>query len=388
MRRLRHLHAYLDGVVRTLHGVGTLHAFLAVHQSNTMLRFSRFSTVLACRSVAVVGVCFALLPLGSVAQPDTPAQVRKLRAAPTQAATTPPHADAARASAASPVPGLPIPFVDAHVHLNDVPMQLALMQRWGATHAVVFWGGRSSNDSVAEAARQHPGVLIPFASISPERTAYRPQWEDNSPALLKQLDDLLATGLFRGIGEISAVHFPSSGFAETDFGVLGPMMTGIMDLARKYKVPVMLHVESTRIAELEQLLHRYADVPVIWAHGGYTPLFLARRMLERHPNLFYELSARTWPHHPRSPDYTLLRDGERVWPEWLQLIEAMSTRFLVGTDASHRSAASDEMKYASVQNLLAQLKPGAREQVASGTLLGLVGAGAVPRPSPTDAPAQ
>jgi hypothetical protein len=71
--------------------------------------------------------------------------------------------------------------------------------------------------------------------------------------------------------------------------------------------------------------------------------------------------------------YTILRDGQKVWPEWLQLIEAMPGRFLVGTDASHRSLASEAMKFASVQNLLAQLSPAAREQVARGTLLKLVG---------------
>ena len=43
------------------------------------------------------------------------------------------------------------------------------------------------------------------------------------------------------------------------------------------KVPVLLHVESTRMNELSQMLERFADVPVIWAHGGYTPLFLASR---------------------------------------------------------------------------------------------------------------
>jgi predicted TIM-barrel fold metal-dependent hydrolase len=270
-------------------------------------------------------------------------------------------------------PAEPIPFVDAHAHLNDPALQLELMQRWGATRAVVFWGGRSSNESVAQAARAHPGRLIPFASISPERTAYRPAWTQHDTALLDQLDALLATGVYKGIGEISAVHFPSVGFGETDFSPLGPMVTGILELARKHKVPVMLHVESTRMAELGELLARFPDVPVIWAHGGYTPLFLARRMLERHPNLYYELSARTWPRHPRSPDYTILRDGEKVWPEWLQLIEAMPHRFLVGTDASNRSASADAMKFASVQNFLAQLSAAARDQVGRRTLLRLVG---------------
>lgn len=266
-----------------------------------------------------------------------------------------------------------VPFADAHVHLNDPAMQLELMERWGATHAVVFWGARSTNESVLEAARRHPGKLIPFASISPERTAYRPAWERDDPQLLQQLDAMLATGAYKGIGEISATHFPAAGFAETDFSPLGPMMTGILDLARKHRVPVMVHVESTRMQELATMLERHRDVNVIWAHGGYTPLFVARRMLQRHPNLYYELSARTWPRHPRSPDYTILRDGERVWPEWLQLVEEMPERFLVGSDASHRSAETEAMKFASVQNFLRQLSVHARELAGRGNLLRLVG---------------
>ena len=267
----------------------------------------------------------------------------------------------------------PIPFIDAHVHLNDVAMQLELMERFGATQAVVFWGGRSDNESVAEAARRHPQRFIAFASISPERTAYRPLWQRDDVSLLAQLDALLATGLYRGIGEISAVHFPSSGFGETDFDPTGPMVSGIFALARKHRVPVLVHIELTRLAELSALLERFADVPVIWAHGGYTPMVIAQRMLARHPNLTYELSARTWPVHPRSPDYTILRDGENVWPQWLALIEAQPHRFVVGTDASHRSRDSETMKFTSVQNLLRQLSPATRARVARDNLLDLVG---------------
>ena len=270
-------------------------------------------------------------------------------------------------------PDAKIPFVDAHVHLNDVGMQLDLMARHGATHAVVFWGGRSDNDSVRRDAMAHRNKLIAFASISPERTAYRPLWESNDKELLDTLDKLLATGDYRGIGEISVTHFPAQGFAETDFSPTAPMAKGILSLARKYRVPVMLHVESTRMAELSSLLEEFRDVPVIWAHGGYTPYFLARRMLERHPNLHYELSARTWAHHPRSPDYTILKDGEKAWPEWLELIERQPHRFIVGTDASNRSASADAMKFESVQNLLRQLSPKARAMVGRDNILRLVG---------------
>lgn len=267
----------------------------------------------------------------------------------------------------------PIPFIDAHVHLNDDAMQLSLMQRFGAERAVVFWGRRSDNGSIADSAARHPDRFIAFASISPERAAYRKAWETNDLALLQTLDDLLATGRFRGIGEISAVHFPSPGFPEADHDPSGPMLDGIFALARKHRLPVMVHIEWTRLREFSALLATYPDVAVIWAHGGYTPLFIARRMLERHPNLTYELSARTWAEHPRSPDYTILRDGTNVWPQWLSLIEAQPGRFVVGTDASQRSLESDEMKFASVQAFLRQLSPKSRDQVARENLLRLVG---------------
>ena len=267
-----------------------------------------------------------------------------------------------------------VPFVDGHVHLNDEAMQLEMMRRFGAKQAVVFWGRNSTNESIAESGRRHPDIFIPFASISPERTAYRKAWDVHDATLLRTLDEVLASGRFKGIGEISTAHFPSPGFSETDYDPMGPMMNGILTLARKYRVPVLVHIESTRMGELSKLLEKFRDVPVIWAHGGYTPLFIARRMLERHPNLYYELSARTWPRHPRSPDYTILRDGENVWPEWLTLIEAKSDRFIVGTDASHRSRESEVMKFSSVQAFLRQLSPVTQDRVARTNLLNLVNA--------------
>ena len=315
---------------------------------------------------------FALALLAAcAATPEPEAPQRQMRQ---QRQVTALAALAASAATIAAAPGTgTLPFIDAHAHLNDEAMQLSLMAEHGATCAVVFWGGRSDNASVAAAAQRHADRLIAFASISPERTAYRPAWERDDPALLQQLDDLLASGRYLGIGEISAVHFPSAGFDETDFSPLSPMMAGIMALARKHRMPVLLHVEATRLPELSVLLERHADVSVIWAHGGYTPLFLAQRLLQRHPNLVYELSARSWPLHPRSPDYTVLRDGHQVWPQWLALIEAMPQRFVIGTDASGRSRESDAMKFASVQNLLRQLSPAALGPVARGNMVRLLG---------------
>lgn len=122
---------------------------------------------------------------------------------------------------------------------------------------------------------------------------------------------MLATGLYKGIGEINAVHFPATGFGETDFSPLGAPMQGIMALARKHKVPAPLHVEITRMAELSALTQQWPDVTVLWAHGGYTPAVSGAADAAAASELAHELSARTWPRHPRSPDYTILAHGRR-----------------------------------------------------------------------------
>lgn len=268
-------------------------------------------------------------------------------------------------------PGVPLPFIDAHVHLNDEAMQLALMERFLVERAVVCWGRGSSNESVAAAARRHPQRFIAFASVSPERAAYRRYWQpgvDPQP-MLDELDALLAGGGFSGIGETNAVHAAAHGFPEADYPLDGAAMRGIAALARQHRLPLMLHVEAQRLADFERLLHAHRDVTVLWAHGGYTPLRDAERVLAEHPNVVYELSARTWPEHPRSPDYTILGPDRRtLQPGWRALIEANPQRFIVGTDASHRAMASEVLKHASVGNVLGQLGEAARERLARGNL--------------------
>lgn len=265
-----------------------------------------------------------------------------------------------------------VSFIDAHVHLNDTAIQMKLMKDNKIPQAIVFWGRNSTNESLIKAARDYPNKLIPFVSVSPEREKYRRLWEKNNPELLKILEKQLKTGFFKGIGEISVTHFPGLGFPEADFSPTSNLMKGIMKLAEKYKVPINIHCEITRIREFSQLLNEFKNVKIIWAHGGYTPYFLAKRMIERHPNLYYELSARTWLSHPRSSDYTIFKSNTEIWKQWLDLVEGNSSRFIVGTDASHHSIERDTRKIKSVQLFLNQLSPKTKEKVARKNILELV----------------
>ena len=258
-------------------------------------------------------------------------------------------------------------FIDMHAHLNNPAMAVELMSAANVSHLVGFIGAGGSNATILAAAKN--ARIFPFASVSPERRDFRGKWMRGDTTLADDLEAVLATGAFLGIGEIGVVHFPSDGFPEADFDPTGPVMKSIMRVASRRKLPIMIHCEVTRLREFSALLEAFPEVTVVWAHGGYTPLVLASRMLEKHPNLIYELSARTWSRHPRSPDYTIFRNETQVWPEWLQLIERNATRFVVGTDASYRNRENELRKIERVRLLLDQLPPVIREQVATGNAL-------------------
>lgn len=265
-------------------------------------------------------------------------------------------------------------FVDAHLHLNDVEAALRLMDAHALPRAIVFWGRDSDNDSLAAAAAAHPGRFAPFYSVSPEREAYRRAWDEHDVSVLGPLDAALASGDYAGIGEISVTHFAGHGFPEATYGPLHPLAIGIVELARKHHVPVTVHCEATDIEAFERLLTRFANVDIIWAHGGYTDVETARRMLDAHPRLTYELSARTWLNHPRSASYSIYDDRDTAGSKWLALIEDHPTRFVVGTDAPLHSADSDRAKVAGVQRLLQQLRPDTRRRVAHDNITSLLGA--------------
>jgi hypothetical protein len=259
-------------------------------------------------------------------------------------------------------------FSDSHVHLNSAGAWVANMDRFGVDRVIALAGRNVDNAGLLVAGQRWPGRVLPFLSVSPEHREFRPAWEADDERLTTLVDSLLSSGGFYGIGEISAAHFARAGFPESDFDPSGRTMRGLLGLARKHGLPIMIHAEITRLRELERLLADFRDVSVIWAHGGYTPLFLARRVLNAHPNLIYELSARTWRHHPASPEYSILKDDGTVWAGWLALMEEMPERFLVGTDASGRSETTDREALRGVHHFLSQLSEPARQKIARDNL--------------------
>lgn len=109
-----------------------------------------------------------------------------------------------------------------------------------------------------------------------------------------------------------------------------PLMLKMYDLAAKYGVPINLHVDNEHSDELERALSHNRSVIIVWAHCGYSDPFHIRSMMDKHPNLYGDLSIILDPYKkhgidPTDPDGTIEK-------EWKDLLENYSDRLMFGTD--------------------------------------------------------
>jgi len=168
---------------------------------------------------------------------------------------------------AAPVPGAaeaPLPLVDLHIHYNAwvaaslTPEEVARrLREHGAIGGVV---SSTPTPNALRLATLAPEVFLPF--FRPYLTErHRGSWHQD-PAVLAEAEAALKAGQYRGIGE---VHL-STGNAGADAG--NAILRGLLDLARRHRVPIQVHVDEPHIPVLEALLAAYPAVPVIWAHAG------------------------------------------------------------------------------------------------------------------------
>lgn len=145
---------------------------------------------------------------------------------------------------------------------------------------------REVNAYVLGAARRYPGRVIPFAVLNPRA----------GQAALQEARECLERGA-QGIGELMP---DGQGFELLDFALLDPLM----ELARAFKVPVMVHVNelvghsyagkgTQGPHQAFQLALRYPENTLILAHwGGGLPFYeLMPEVRQALRNVYYDTAA-------------------------------------------------------------------------------------------------
>jgi Tat protein secretion system quality control protein TatD with DNase activity len=205
-------------------------------------------------------------------------------------------------------------MVDAHSHLGasfDWDTMVHVMDLNNVSRQIVmarYYPGpagssdRAGNDELAlELASKYLGRFFPLVGMQrPELTGAN-KWLNPDAAvetILNEAETKLATGRFQGIGEVIVKHFAySSGpHAELENPIYSPFMRRLSQLAARFDVPIVLHMEGAPhlVKDLARLLRENSRVRYVWAHNcGRSKASVIRVMLENHPNLYCDLASMT-----------------------------------------------------------------------------------------------
>jgi hypothetical protein len=287
------------------------------------------------------------------------------------------------------------PVIDAHNHIAgsfDTETMVRVMRANGVRAMVVMArnypgpaGKRDlpGNDKMAlDLAAKFPGRFIPLVGMQrPMLTDAN--WSKPGPAvkaLLKDTEKKLASGRFRGIGELIVRHFAYSRgrHAELSKPIYSAFTRALSRLALRFNVPIVVHMEGdpALVKDFERLVGEYPKVIYVWAHNcGRSRAPVIRRVLAAHPNLMCDLSGMMnfgkqtygagWP---RMESYTALMEvGGRFLPQMKAIYEDFPDRFMIGTDIAHAPVMNDAIyggRIRRFRTLLGTLKPATAKRLA------------------------
>jgi Tat protein secretion system quality control protein TatD with DNase activity len=256
------------------------------------------------------------------------------------------------------------PIIDAHGHLGasfDWNTMVQVMDRNNVSRQIVmarYYPGqagatdRPGNDELAlDLASKYPSRFFPLVGMQrPELTGAN-KWLNPDAAVVAILNEAevkLATGRFRGIGEVIVKHFAytSGSHAEQENPIYSPFMQRLSQIATRFDVPIVLHMEGAPglVKDLARLLRENSQVRYVWAHNcGRRKARVIRAMLENHPNLYGDLAGMTnvgetgygigWP---RMEEYSvLIEKNGLLFPEMREIYEVFPDRFMLGMDVAH-----------------------------------------------------
>jgi len=208
----------------------------------------------------------------------------------------------------------PSPIFDAHVHYNldigrPVPVERVFeLWRQAGIRAVLLTS--RPNDGTRELLAAAPSEFQAVAFARPYVTASDVKTWFRDPAILAMIQNELARGIYKGIGEfhIFGRDADSPGFAR------------FVALASHQRLWLHAHCDDYVI---ERIFALDPDARVIWAHTGMnTPPARVDELLDRYSRLYGELSYRSG----------IVEGGETLSPVWRALFEKYPQRFLLGSD--------------------------------------------------------
>lgn len=277
------------------------------------------------------------------------------------------------------------PFIDTHTHLDGITASgtdypaaaetaLAAFAAPGVRTGIVMPMPFNTTERAFDVAELAPvvercrqrlafggggGTLQPMIATAPAQVNadLRRRFTDTADAIVKA-----GAVVF---GEMAALHLSfNASHPFEEIPADHPLFLLLAEIAARARIPIDLHIDAVtrdsptppplrqlspnnpatlkeNIRGFERLLAHARDATVVWAHSGAdqtgqsTPA-LYKRLMQAHPNLVLQLKigATTVPGRSLFVQNDVL-DGDRLRPEWLDVIRSFPDRIVLGGDNFH-----------------------------------------------------
>lgn len=241
-----------------------------------------------------------------------------------------------------------LPIFDAHVHYNqdawqvyDPPYVAELLQQAGVVGGLVgSWPDEGTVKLHAAFPDKFVAELCPYQELND-----RERWS-KKPGVLTFLGERLATGRYKGLGELHILKH-----SDADWAVIEKVVA----LAREHGLFLHMHAGADVI---ERLFAISPEVRILWAHAGFhDDAATISAMLDKYPKLTAELSLRAPNIFPELAD--------DIEAPWRALFERHPDRIVVGSDTYINLA---WVEYDAIMDAhrrwLARLPPDVAERIA------------------------
>lgn len=248
-----------------------------------------------------------------------------------------------------------VPIADVHMHTVD---RFTSFHKEQMDRNNVKWGGGVGPTGKAPPSTQDMQIALGnryfyglgqsefthvFFSAGPEGLTNK-----NNTAFIemfKAAGSLLETRKAYGFGEIHIDNYNSSPTANFRRKVTldNPVVRAMYEIANKHSCFIQLHMEAddANIAALKKYLAEYPNVSTVISHGmPYGKQTQIRDLLEKHPNIYFELSRKGAVLNEKEAGQAFsARNGPKEI--WLKSLQLYPDRFMIGSDTHY----PDESKY-------------------------------------------
>ncbi|TVY02035.1 amidohydrolase family protein [Cohnella terricola] len=244
--------------------------------------------------------------------------------------------------------------IDIHNHDAANPSAIYKWGMYGIDRIVLF--GNISEPSAQETDRiaweqyrnESSHVYPSFAGF--------PIYEEEGVTIVQQN---LENG-YLNIGEVAAASSFSPVVSKVEWKAEHPNdgnFPKIYDLAAKYRVPILLHIDPPNgepIAHLEEALDEHPDTVIIFGHANaYNPPSNIEILLAKHPNLYIDFFAGFTAYNGESTNKL---------EDFVPLIEKYPDRFMLSTDSGYGLTTEEAAK--ALYELIDLLSPETAPKVA------------------------